>query len=244
MQIGQSAATPLCYPSLKNGLRKTKRHPILASILLAKKVIMQIQKTATLAADKYTESILVVPTSTLFPHGAWNGLKKVDCDSYLYLIEKNKEFIARGVAETDPSYKQIIPYLVFTHNNHYFIMQRKASSTEQRLANKYSLGIGGHLREEDMEGSSIIEWAQREFHEEISYTGSVSITPLGLLNDDSNEVGKVHAGFVFLLEGDSDQISIKSELQHGYLATLDECKVKRPLMETWSQYVLDYLTKS
>lgn len=204
---------------------------------------MQIQKTVTLAADKYTESILVVPTATLFPNGAWNGLKKVDCDSYLHLIEKNREFIARGVAETDPSYKQIIPYLVFTHNGNYFIMQRKASSTEQRLANKYSLGIGGHLREEDMEGSSIIEWAQREFHEEISYSGSVSITPLGLLNDDTNDVGKVHAGFVFLLEGDSDKISIKSELQHGYLATVDECKEKRSSMETWSQYVLDYLIK-
>lgn len=204
---------------------------------------MQIQKTATLAADKYTESILVVPTATLFPQGAWNGLKKVNCDTYLHLIEKNKEFIARGVAETDPSYKQIIPYLVFTHNGKYFIMQRKASSTEQRLANKYTLGIGGHLREEDMEGTSIIEWAQREFHEEIAYTGSVSITPLGLLNDDSNDVGKVHAGFVFLLEGDSDQISIKSELQHGYLASVAECKEKRPSMETWSQYVLDYLLK-
>lgn len=202
---------------------------------------MQIQKTPTLSVDKYTESILVVPTVTLFPNGAWNGLKKVNCDTYLQLIDHNKEFIARGVAETDPTYKQIIPYLVFTYHNTYFIMQRKGSSTEQRLAHKYSLGIGGHLREEDIEGSSIMDWAQREFHEEIAYTGSLTITPLGVLNDDSNEVGKVHAGFVFLLEGDSDNISIKSELQSGRLATLQELKEKYSSMESWSQYVVDYL---
>lgn len=202
---------------------------------------MQTQKTVTLSGDKYTESILVIPTATLFPNGAWNGLKKVNCDTYLDLIDKNKEFIARGVAENDPSYKQIIPYLIFAYNEKYFVMQRKNSSTEQRLANKYTLGIGGHLREEDMEGSSIIDWAQREFHEEINYSGNLTITPLGVLNDDSNDVGKVHAGFVFLLEGDSDKITIKSELKNGHLATLQELKDKYPLMESWSQYVLDYL---
>lgn len=202
---------------------------------------MNTQKTVNLSVDKYTESILVIPTHTLFPRGAWNGLKEVDCQRYLELIEDHKEFIPRGVAETDFSYKQIIPYLVFKFKDTYFVMQRKSSSTEQRLANKYTLGIGGHLREEDMEGNSIISWAQREFQEEIAYTGTVTITPLGLLNDDSNDVGRVHAGFVFLLEGNSDAIEIKSELQSGKLMTLEACKEKYAAMETWSQYVLDYL---
>src|SRR5690606_7557172 len=104
----------------------------------------------------------------------------------------------RSLMEQDQRYKQIIPYLVFTHENKYFVMQRTSTTTEQRLKNKYSLGIGGHIRQEDMNGNSIFEWAEREFHEEVSYHGNLEIIPLGVLNDDTNDVGKVHIGFVFL----------------------------------------------
>ena len=69
--------------------------------------------------------------------------------------------------ETDPAYKQIIPYLVFTYENKYFLMQRQKKASETRLQSKYSLGIGGHIREEDMENCTLVDWAKREFEEEI-----------------------------------------------------------------------------
>ena len=204
----------------------------------------QIQATATsktLLNDKWNEKILVVKCNHFFPNGIWSGLKEVDFDYYLNLIKDKKEFVARGPAETDKTYKQVIPYLIFENEGRYFLMQRKATSSESRLASKYSLGIGGHLREEDIKGSTLFEWAQREFDEEINYSGKLDIQPLGILNDDSNDVGQVHIGFVFLLKGDSSNISIKSELASGSLLSFDECKARYAAMETWSQLVFDFL---
>lgn len=204
---------------------------------------MNQTQTQNTASSVKTERILVIKRSELFQELAWTGIKEVNFDDYLKLIQEKQEFMPRNLAEENFDYKQIIPYLVFQHNDTYFLMQRKSGSSEQRLANKYSLGIGGHLREEDMEGATLFDWARREFEEEINYTGNLEITPLGILNDDSNDVGKVHVGFVFLLKGNSVDISIKSELQSGKLLTVEQCQEKYEAMETWSQLVFDFIKK-
>ena len=184
------------------------------------------------------ELILVVKRDQLLGNQTWHGIKEVDFDNYLETIQQKKEFLPRGIMENDPSYKQIIPYLVFKFEDKYFLMQRAAKASETRLRNKYSLGIGGHIRQEDMTTDSIFDWAKREFHEEINYSGNLTIKPLGVLNDDTNDVGKVHIGFVLLLQGDSAEISIKSELKCGTLVTLDECAAYHDSLDSWSQLVL------
>lgn len=195
--------------------------------------------------SKQDELILVVKRKYLFAHHApWSGLKEVNFDTYLQTIQEKKDFLPRSVMETDPNYKQIIPYLIFEHKGTYFLMQRQGDATEKRLQNKYSLGIGGHIRQEDMTSDSIIEWATREFHEEVSYDGDLEIQPLGVLNDDSNPVGQVHIGFVFLLSGNSSDITVKSELKSGQLLTLDECKPYFTSMESWSQIAFEFLIKN
>jgi len=206
---------------------------------------IQKQPSPIQTRDKEAEEILVVKRSDIFAQEpAWSGLKKVDFDHYISLIQEKKEFLPRGQMEVDPSYKQIIPYLVFNYEDTYFLMQRKAKSTEKRLQNKYSLGIGGHIRKEDTGSNSIFEWAKREFQEEVHYSGKLDIEPLGILNDDSNAVGQVHIGFVFLLKGDNPDISIKSELESGTLLRLDECKDYFNSMESWSQIVFEFLVKN
>lgn len=192
---------------------------------------------------KQDEQILVIRRDLLFPDGAWNGLKAVDFESYLALIQTQKEFHSRAAMETDPAYKQIIPYLIFEHGNKYFLMQRHKKASETRLQSKFTLGIGGHIRQEDMQTNSLFDWAKREFHEEVTYSGELTIEPLGILNDDSNEVGKVHIGFVFLLHGSDGDISIQSELANGELYTLEECQGFYDRMETWSQMVIEALPR-
>lgn len=192
-------------------------------------------------AQPHDELILVVKRTHLLPGDGFQGLKTIDCDTYLQTIQAHKKFLPRSIMETDPTYKQIIPYLLFKHNNSFFLMQRRHNASEARLQNKFTLGIGGHIREKDIQSDSIVAWAQREFNEEVHYAGNLKITPLGILNDDSNDVGKVHIGFVFLLEGDSGDIRIKSELKWGELTTLDACKKYTDHMESWSSLVLPYL---
>lgn len=194
--------------------------------------------------QKHEEQILVVKRKHLFANkAAWSGLKQVNFDTYLEIIEAKKEFLPRGLMETDPTYKQIIPYLIFKHHDTYFLMQRQDNATEKRLQNKYSLGIGGHIRKEDLTKQSIFDWAEREFHEEVAYDGNLIIKPLGILNDDSNAVGQVHIGFVLLLEGEHENISVKSELKSGELLTLEAMKPFFTGMESWSQIAFEFLSK-
>lgn len=188
------------------------------------------------------EQILVVKRSILFPdENAWHGINNNNVESIVATIADNQEYIERAHAETNLAYKQIIPYMIFTFGDKYFVMQRKATASEQRLAGKLSLGIGGHMNEEDMHGKTIFDWAQREFEEEVSYTGNLTITTLGVLNDDSNDVGKVHLGLVLLLKGDNDQIAIKSEHKNGILLTKQECLEKIDQFEAWSQLIFPVL---
>jgi predicted NUDIX family phosphoesterase len=192
------------------------------------------------SSDK--EQILVVKRTNLFDQqDAWYGINNKNIESMITTITRDQEYIERSIAETDYSYKQIIPYMIFTFQQTYFVMQRKATASEQRLAGKLSVGIGGHIRQEDMAGKTIFDWAQREFEEEVSYVGTLKIKTLGMLNDDTNDVGKVHLGLVLLLEGDNNQIFIKDEHKSGMLLTKEECLHKFDEMENWSKLILEIL---
>lgn len=194
---------------------------------------------------KLDEHILVVKREKLFKGStAWNGLNIDVTTMFIDLIQQHKEFLPRSLMEQDLNYKQIIPYMVFHWRGSYFLMQRRSQSSERRLSNKFTLGIGGHIRKEDMHQESIFNWAQREFEEEVSYTGALNIQPLGILNDDSNEVGRVHLGLILLLHGEHGDISIKSELASGSLVPLKDCKQYSDRMENWSKIVLSHLSES
>ena len=101
------------------------------------------------------ETILVVKREHLFQNGAWNGLRVEDFSDYLTIITTQKEFLPRYEMEENPAYKQIIPYLVFMHEGKLFVMQRTSTASEVRLQNKYTIGIGGHIREEDMQHADL-----------------------------------------------------------------------------------------
>lgn len=202
---------------------------------------MSVQQQKQTVEQHHDEMILVVKRTDLFPVVAWHGLQEVDQDYFSRIIHEKKQFLPRSVMEQDPEYKQIIPYLIFTHDDKYFLMQRQAKASETRLQSKFSLGIGGHIREEDIQGDDIAAWARREFCEEVDYTGNFTVEPLGLLNDDSNPVGQVHVGFVYLLRGDSADIKVKEELKSGELLSLKQCDAFYDSMETWTQIVFDFL---
>src|SRR5262245_38544039 len=104
------------------------------------------------------ELILVVKRSELFSQNSFQGLQQTGLESVMHTIQTKKEFLPRSVMELDPTYKQIIPYLIFSHQDHYFLMQRHAQASELRLRSKYTFGIGGHIRQEDMQTNSLFDW--------------------------------------------------------------------------------------
>jgi len=206
--------------------------------------MMQKTQSQQPQQQKIDEHILVIQRKHLFPvDSAFYGIQPTVEDEFLSLVQRHKEFHPRSLMESDLTYKQIIPYLVFHHNGRYFLMQRQAKASETRLQNKFTLGIGGHIRQEDLTSDCIFDWAKREFHEEVDYKGNLTMEQIGLLNDDTNAVGQVHIGFVLLLHGDSAEIAVKSELKSGELVTLEQMQTQVESMESWSQLVYDFLIK-
>lgn len=206
---------------------------------------MSVQpQTAATQTQKLDELVLVIKREHIVPTPGWHGIMPISEEQTIAIITTHQEYMPRSLAEHDPRYKQIIPYLVFTHDNRYFLMQRRSTASETRLRNKFSLGIGGHVRQEDLAvGTTIFDFARREFAEEINYQGDLTIEPLGLLNDDSNEVGTVHLGLVLLVHGATPAITIKSELKSGILADHLTCQAHYQDLEQWSQLVFDHLIK-
>jgi predicted NUDIX family phosphoesterase len=96
-----------------------------------------------------SEKVLVFPEKILESIGYPQGFDP-ECKKYLDLIFQSKPlFIDREEAETDPSYKQIIPYQVIRQKKKFFIYRRGKSGSENRLKKKLSLGIGGHVNDND-----------------------------------------------------------------------------------------------
>jgi predicted NUDIX family phosphoesterase len=192
-----------------------------------------------------SERVLCVKREDMFPDGAWHGFVSKDLDHHQAVIREHHFFMARDLVENDPAFQQIIPYVVFRHDPHYFLTHRLRASSEKRLRKQYSLGIGGHINPGDLEaGDPILDGLKREWSEEVVYDGSFEAKLIGLLNDDSSPVSKVHLGVVFLVDGDSPNISIReTDKLAGELLTLDEMKIYYLGMESWSQMVYDRLSE-
>ncbi|HEY3194208.1 MAG TPA: NUDIX hydrolase [Candidatus Dormibacteraeota bacterium] len=192
------------------------------------------------------EKVLCVKREDIFPDGAWHGFVTDSLERHQAVIREKHFFMPRPDVEDDPGYQQIIPYVVFRHGDRYLLTHRLRASSERRLRKQYSLGVGGHINPGDLQGRDPIQdGLKREWEEEVVYDGSFEARLLGLLNDESSPVSKVHLGVVFLVDGDSPNVSIReTDKLAGELLTLDEMRIYYLGMESWSQMVYDRLTSS
>jgi predicted NUDIX family phosphoesterase len=189
------------------------------------------------------ERVLCVTREEAFPDGAWHGFVDRGLDRVQQVIRERSFFLPRSQVEDDVTYQQIIPYVVFRHRDRYLLTRRLKASSEKRLRQLYSLGVGGHINPGDLEGGDpIADGLKREWEEEVSYRGGYQSRLMGLLNDESSPVSKVHLGVVFLLEGDSPEIAIReTDKLAGELLRLEEMRIHYLEMESWSQMVYDRL---
>jgi len=192
------------------------------------------------------EEVLVVPRDALFAGTEWAGFRDTDLAELLTRVRASYRFRPRREVEEDPSEPQIIPYVVFRHDDRYFLTHRLRRSSERRLRHLYSLGVGWHINPEDVAGAAdpIEAGLRREWQEEVVYEGHFSTRLLGAINDQTTPVGRVHVGLIFLVEGDRPEISIREvDKLAGALFQLDAMRSYYLDMESWSQLIFDYLTK-
>ena len=96
-----------------------------------------------------TELVLGIPRD-LVPGGlGWRGVRGVPIEPFLDAARDHGEFRPRAEAEADPSWKQIIPYLLLRDGERIFLMRRTRAGGDERLHDRYTIGIGGHVNPED-----------------------------------------------------------------------------------------------
>lgn len=196
------------------------------------------------------EHILVVPESFVSSIGTIDGFEP-DVDRFLkpILASDQLSFQPRGAMEVDPSFKQLIPYVLLESTDasgevHLFTYTRGGGGGESRLHAKRSVGIGGHISAEDAEGDGdpYTIGMQRELSEEVQLDSGYSEQRVGLIYDPSNEVGQVHLGVVHLFKLESPTVrSNEDDLAEGGFVSVKELKQDRDRLETWSQLALDAL---
>ncbi len=159
-------------------------------------------------------------------------------------------FIPRREAENDPGFKQLIPYQLFTCEERFFVYQRGKKVGEQRLAGRFSIGIGGHINSKDADGPALTHSQYekalcRERYEELVCPNTVETSFLGWINDDSDEVGQVHLGAVHLCRVPiPEDIGIRSDEEGLYNAgwmSRQEVLERKDQFEKWSILALALL---
>ncbi len=192
--------------------------------------------------------IITVKRDILFEQDYFEGFKLQTETDYESRILKNLNYMKRSFAEKDITYKQPISYSIILNPDlkQIFTYQRSLHDknyTEKRLQGKWSCGVGGHIEKQDMDGNPIHLSMLRELEEEVEIAGTINPKVLGYINDDSDDVGKVHFGILYLIETDSTTVKPKShEIDNGKLRTIEELDViflsPEFKIEEWSKIAL------
>jgi predicted NUDIX family phosphoesterase len=188
--------------------------------------------------DGVAELVYAVPRDVLFGEVApWLGVKRDDVAPVLARAAGAGKFVPRHLAETDRSLKQIIPYLVLRDGRRLFLMKRTRAGGDARLHDRYTLGVGGHLNPGDR---GIVGGLTREWSEELEADFVPEFEFVGLLNDDTVDVGVHHLGIVYLADAAGRQVRVRETHKlSGSFEGLDVVRAAYDRMETWSQLALD-----
>lgn len=203
--------------------------------------------------NKMDEMIIVAPRKKVFNNeklvfqGTLQDQEKVN--EIISNVSSSYSVMRRGDAETDNSFKQPIPYALIKRGNEVFIYERLQGAGEVRLHNKTSLGVGGHMNDvkeaKDFEEVLSVN-LNRELEEELILSKKpLKFIPIGLINDDSDEVGEVHLCVLTIIEVSEDtEVEVREvdELR-GKFMKIEKLKLNQYYkdLENWSKIAIDIL---
>jgi predicted NUDIX family phosphoesterase len=156
-------------------------------------------------------------------------------------------FFPRDELERDESRKQLIPYVVLRFQDQVFTYSRGTQSSEKRLVELWSAGLGGHIEWQDdslfHDAAALYrQAARREVLEEVTVGTTYIEQIVGLLNDDSNAVGRVHLGIVHVWDLASPTIERRErKIRGARFVPLKNLMSRRGRFESWSQLIIDAL---
>jgi predicted NUDIX family phosphoesterase len=203
---------------------------------------------------KMDEQILVAPRTEIYENEKLtfqgvNSDKKM-LKQIVNNIANTFSVMRRGDAEENPDFKQPIPYCVIKRGNQVYVYERLQGGGETRLHSLLSLGVGGHMNkfETDDFYEQLSVNLERELNEELIIDGErLSLETIGLINDDENEVGKVHIGLLVIAELEENaNVSVRETDQlKGEWINIQDLPYADTYerLESWSKFVSDILVK-
>lgn len=193
-----------------------------------------------------TEHVLVVPTEVFHRLGHFQGFCADVARYWQGLLDPaHASYRPRPAMEKDPSFKQLIPYVIFRYRDPagqtlLFQYTRGKGQGESRLHAKCSIGIGGHISSDDAsQASAYEEGMRRELEEEVIIGTAYQSRIAGLINDDETEVGRVHLGVVHLFDVETPAVEPReTEIIDAGFRPVGELLAEIERFETWSQICL------
>ena len=178
--------------------------------------------------------------------GVFQGLS-LAIEKYLPVVtsSSNTLYLNRSDAEQDKRYKQLIPYVLIICQGRILRYRRGRGGQETRLHGLYSVGIGGHISEEDhglfSSGLGYQEGMRRELMEEVAID-DVKGTAVAVINDDSTDVGYVHFGVVHVLAVANENVAgRRSGIVAPEFIPIVEAVKDASGYESWSRFCLEHL---
>jgi len=192
------------------------------------------------------ERVLCFERKLLENLGVFQGLS-LEVEKYLPVITaaSHLTYLNRNDAEQDKRYKQLIPYVLLICNDRLLRYRRGRGGEETRLHGLYSVGIGGHISEEDhglfSKGVGYQEGMMREVREEVAIE-QVNEAAVAVINDDSTDVGYVHFGVVHIMQVANEAAAGRRSgiVSPEFIPIVDAVK-NASSYESWSRLCLENL---
>jgi predicted NUDIX family phosphoesterase len=192
------------------------------------------------------ERVLCFRRELLDRLGAFHGLS-MEVQKYLPVVtaEPNILYLNRSEAELDQRFKQLIPYVLIFCRDRILRYRRGKGGQETRLHGLFSVGVGGHIAEEDhglfTQALGYQEGMRRELMEEVAIE-EVNEAAVAVINDDTTEVGRVHFGVVHVMSVSSEAIiGRRSGIVGPEFVPLAEACRDLSAYESWSRFCLEQL---
>ena len=212
----------------------------MASAIVRSNIRKAIRRMAT------EERVLCFPRKLLEDLGVFQGLS-LEIEKYLPAVTSSEHilYLNRSDAEQDRRYKQLIPYVLVICQDKILRYRRGKGGQETRLHGLYSVGVGGHISEEDhglfSNRLGYHEGMRRELMEEVA-VAEVKDAAVAVINDDSTEVGYVHFGVVHVMHVAHETIvGRRSGIVAPEFIPMADALKDLSAYESWSRFCLEHL---
>lgn len=193
------------------------------------------------------ERVLCFERKLLEELGVFQGIN-LDVEKYLPVVTAQPKlvYLNRSEAEHDKRYKQLIPYVLLLCNGKILRYRRGKGGQETRLHGLFSVGIGGHISDEDhglfsSSEAGYQDGMRRELMEEVAVE-AVNAKPVAVINDDSTEVGQVHFGVVHVMHVPDESVAgRRSGIVAPEFIPIAEAAKDAGAYESWSRFCLENL---